>query len=331
MIQKSHNSTKIAPVADETPRPFWSVMIPSYNCPAYIPLALKSILAQDAGSEEMEIEVIDDCSPTDILAVLVEAGIDMNRVKFYRHTKNVGMLSNWNSCIERSRGKWVHILHQDDLVLPGFYQTMRANIEKADIGAAYCRAIKMDEDGHWTRVMPLLQRQAGIIPNCLEQMAITCQIEPPSIVVKRSTYEQVGGFDSRIPLSLDWELYVRIANSFAIWYEPQPLVCYRVFEGNVSSRVFKDGALIADIQKMIPIFAEYIPAPLADQIMARTNKQMSQTFISLSFNHLRSGNAKAAYLSFKQTMKFGLSLRSLYMIFRLLPGAMLQWLTSGKL
>ena len=32
-----------------------------------------------------------------------------------------GLAGIWNRCIERARGEWVHILHQDDIVLPGFY------------------------------------------------------------------------------------------------------------------------------------------------------------------------------------------------------------------
>ena len=37
-------------VPEEVPRPFWSVMVPTYNCrPAYLRNALESVLRQDPG------------------------------------------------------------------------------------------------------------------------------------------------------------------------------------------------------------------------------------------------------------------------------------------
>jgi cellulose synthase/poly-beta-1,6-N-acetylglucosamine synthase-like glycosyltransferase len=44
-------------------RPFWSVMIPAYRPDAgYLRQALESVLQQAPGPEQMQIEVVDDCS-----------------------------------------------------------------------------------------------------------------------------------------------------------------------------------------------------------------------------------------------------------------------------
>jgi glycosyltransferase involved in cell wall biosynthesis len=52
----------IAPVGDRDGRPFWSVMIPSYNSADLLAETLASVLDQDPGPEEMQIEVVDDAS-----------------------------------------------------------------------------------------------------------------------------------------------------------------------------------------------------------------------------------------------------------------------------
>jgi len=53
----------IRPLIPDATRPFWSVMIPTYNARAnYLEETLKSVLQQDPGPEQMQIEVVDDCS-----------------------------------------------------------------------------------------------------------------------------------------------------------------------------------------------------------------------------------------------------------------------------
>ena len=105
-------------------RPLWSVMIPTYNCAALLRETLKSVLAQDPGREQMQIEVIDDASTKDDPEAVVRE-LGQGRVAFHRHSKNIGATANFNTCLSRSRGTLVQILHGDDLVLPGFYDRMR--------------------------------------------------------------------------------------------------------------------------------------------------------------------------------------------------------------
>ncbi|MEO5996733.1 MAG: glycosyltransferase, partial [Chitinophagaceae bacterium] len=62
----------IAALANNENRPLWSVMIPTYNCISFVKNALQSVLAQDRGVFNMQIEVIDDCSTDGDVGALVE-------------------------------------------------------------------------------------------------------------------------------------------------------------------------------------------------------------------------------------------------------------------
>src|SRR5213592_1271945 len=87
-------------------RPFWSVMIPTFNPRAdYLEETLHSILEQDPGPEQMQIEVIDDHS-TDDLAAQIVARIGGGRVSFHLEAKNRVLAGTWNRCIKRARGHW---------------------------------------------------------------------------------------------------------------------------------------------------------------------------------------------------------------------------------
>ena len=112
----------VAPLADAA-RPRWSVMIPTYNCGRYLEAALRSVLAQDWGPEAMQIEVVDDHSTADDPEEMV-ARLGGGRIAFHRQPENVGVVGNLNTCLQRSRGELVHLLHGDDYVLEGFYRTL---------------------------------------------------------------------------------------------------------------------------------------------------------------------------------------------------------------
>ena len=144
----------VSPIPEGEPRPLWSVMIPTYNCAKYLPKTLESVLAQDPGSELMQIEVIDDCSTQDDPQAIVEE-LGKGRVSFYRQPDNVGHIKNFQTCLERSRGKLIHLLHGDDCVRPGFYSKLQQGFEKnPEVGAAFCRHIHMDEENNWHYISP---------------------------------------------------------------------------------------------------------------------------------------------------------------------------------
>lgn len=179
-------------VPEEVNRPFWSVMIPTYNCANFLVETLKSVLAQDPGSDIMQIEVVDDFSTKDDPEAVVRE-LGKGRVSFFRQPKNGGPIPNFNTCIQRAKGHWLHILHGDDMVLPGFYSTLQKSLEKEPtVGAAFCRHIFVDENGQWQWLSALERETPGILPNWIEKIAIGQRIETPSIVVKRQVYEKLG-------------------------------------------------------------------------------------------------------------------------------------------
>jgi hypothetical protein len=208
----------------------------------------------------MQIEVIDDHSTKDDPRAVVDE-LGYGRVGFYRQPENVGYIKNFETCLQRSRGKLIHLLHGDDCVRIGFYLKMqRAFEENPEVGAAFCRQIYMDEQGHWQQISPLEQPTSGILSNWLERIAVQQRIQTPSIVVRRDVYECLGGFDRRMSCwGEDWEMWVRIAAHYSIWYEVEPLALYRISSTSLTGNSVRTGKNIQDMRKAIGIVREYLP------------------------------------------------------------------------
>ncbi len=283
MSQDHSYRATLAPLPEDLPRPLWSVMIPTYNCANYLRETLISVLAQDLGPDLMQIEVVDDHSTKDDPAAVVEE-LGHGRIGFYQQPQNVGHTRNFQTCLERSRGKLIHLLHGDDAVRKGFYRRIQmAFDEHPDIGAAFCRCILMDSQSHWQSLVWLEQPQPGILENWLERSAVEQRIQTPSIVVRREVYETLGTFDQRLSWTEDWEMWVRIAAHYQVWYEPEPLALYRVHLNSSTGRQTRTGENLQDVRRAISIFQAYLPESCASKLVkkARENWALETLFATV--------------------------------------------------
>lgn len=261
---------KIAPLPPGTARPLWSVMIPTFNCADYLGEALASVLAQDPGPEVMQIEVVDDCSTKDDPEA-VAADLGAGRVAFHRRPENGGHRANFLTCLERARGRLIHLLHGDDLVLEGFYQKLAEGFVAAPAaGAAFCRHAFVDEGGRVLMLSDLEQAESGLLDNWLERIATRQRIQTPSIVVRREVYETLGVFDSRLSWAEDWEMWARIAAHYPVWYEPEPLARYRMHAASNSDRHRRSGENLRDVRRAVAIIQRLLPAAAAGRIRQRS-------------------------------------------------------------
>ena len=284
---------EILPVPEGMPRPFWSVMIPTYHCARFLRQTLESVLAQDPGPETMQIEVVDDASTRDDPAAVV-AEVGQGRVAFYRQPHNVGHTKNFETCLQRARGKVVHLLHGDDYVLDGFYRKLQFAFEsQPEIGAAFCRQIFMDDAGNSEAYSPLEQLESGILIDGLERLALEQRIMTPSIVVRRDVYERLGGFDSRLICAEDWEMWVRIAAQYPIWYETEPLAAYRMHSNSNTGRHVRNGDDVRYNQMAIKIFKSYLPLHKADQVSKRARETYALSALDTAYSMARRGDLKA--------------------------------------
>ncbi len=258
-------------LADGAPRPRWSVMIPTYRCARYLSKTLESVLVQDLGSAAMQIQVVDDASDDDPESVVRTIG--RGRVGFVRQSRNVGHIANFHTCLLRSRGEIVHVLHGDDFVRPGFYTALQDGFDAVpELGAAFCRSIYAAEDGTETGTTPEEAPLAGLLDDAVVRLAREQRIMTPAIAVRRAAYEVLGGFDRRLACAEDWEMWVRIAARFPVWYEPRQLAVYRIHANSNTGRHVRSAADAAYNRVAIKIFSGYLPRDRAAAI-ARSARQ----------------------------------------------------------
>lgn len=194
--------------------PAVSVILPTYNRARLLPRAIASVLGQSFG--DFELLVVDDGSTDDTEAVVRDFGDP--RVKFLPAERNLGDAGARNRAAAIARGSWLAFQDSDDEWLPGKLQrqmdyTRSLPEDFAAVGSTLLRFI----GGPVERVSwPLIEQgaQAGEVsrPRFIEGFCAYLQ----SLVVRRSVFAELGGFDTQIKSRSDFDFCLRLAGRYRI-------------------------------------------------------------------------------------------------------------------
>ena len=284
----------IAPVPAVTgvDRPRWSVVIPVHNCADYLAQALPEVLAQLGGRDDAEILVVDDASDDNPAAVVERRG--QGRVRYRPNPGHLGAVGTFNRGLNLARGELVHLLHGDDLVLPGFYPALDEALADPAVVAAVCRVHDIDANTEPTYVTRSYRKGTGIWTNALDALALSNRVRSPGIVVRRTAYEHVGGFRIDLPHAADWEMWTRLAAHGPVVFVDRALACYRRHVGSDTSARAQTGQNIRERVVAIGVIAGHVPPNRRGRATRRALLYAAVFAARTAMSSLRKGNWPAA-------------------------------------
>ncbi|HEY4378311.1 MAG TPA: glycosyltransferase [Acidimicrobiales bacterium] len=285
----------IAPIEGDGPRPFWSVMLPTHDDADLLARALTSVLAQDPGPDEMQIEVVDDASTIgDAAAVARELAGD--RIQVHRHRANVGASANFTACVQRARGRWVHLLHADDLVRPGFYGAYRATLESRPCAMAVSRGWFIDADEQDLGLSgSLATTEDGYLAEAERVLARDHPVNFASVVVARATYERLGGFDPELVHANDWEMWTRIAHEGKVAVVPGERTSYRQHDASDTTRLRRSLTHVRDPWQAMQIIGARFDDPADDAELHRDRApKLADLAMQVAEQHAAAGRRRLA-------------------------------------
>jgi len=215
-----------------------SVCVPVYNGEKYLKESIGSILRQTYGN--FELIIVDDCSEDGSERVV--RSFSDPRVKYVKNSINLGLVKNWNRCIEESIGRYISIFHQDDVMMPSNFENKIKVLQKDDsIGFVCSNFYEIDSDSNylqtksnWANMSPGKDFVKGV-GELLEDMLLGDNfICCPTVIARRECYEKLGMFDTNLTFTCDWEMWMRIMLFYKWAYLAEPLVKYRWSGANVS-------------------------------------------------------------------------------------------------
>lgn len=189
--------------------PAVSVITANYNRASVLPRAIESLHRQTFGDYE---HIIVDDGSTDPSLEVVETHRD-HRTRVIRFEENRGTATAWNRAIEAATGEYISFLDSDDLYHPRRLERTVKTMDSqgSEVGGVVHAIQNLTDHGTVCHRVP-----SGMIE--LDDLAATNVIRGTTNTMYRAAvFDEIGGFDEKLPASLDYDVQLRTAKHFSLF------------------------------------------------------------------------------------------------------------------
>jgi len=219
-----------------------SVCIPTYNRANYLVESVNSVLNQTY--KDFELIICDDGSTDDTPTVVSQW--DDSRIRYIRHTHNIGRSKNMRSGFDAAQGNYFIKFDDDDALTPEFLEkTVAVLDEEPTVDFVCTNHWVIDKNGN--RVESATKENAakwgkdklkpGIIPDLIRQAFQYQSLQVGSTLFRRACLQDVDYMRPEADGCEDFDLLVRLAIAGKQGYFlPEYLMEYRFHGGQTSLR-----------------------------------------------------------------------------------------------
>lgn len=225
-----------------------STVIPVFNGERYLRETIAGVFRQTRPPRE--VLFIDDGSTDgsdEIIAAEIARAPRSITCRRLRNRHHLGIGGTFNRGILESRAGYVHILPQDDLIVPTFYERqLAAFLRHPAAGLVFSDARVIDDAGRIVREKWGTDFPPGIVKSLdfIVKMSRSNCICTPATMVPRHIYERVGLFDTRFKWTLDYEMWTRIGLTCDVVFIDEALASHRSHAAQETQRYLtRAGAL----------------------------------------------------------------------------------------
>jgi glycosyltransferase involved in cell wall biosynthesis len=210
--------------------PTVSVIIPSYNCEAYIAETIGGVLGQTL--RDVELIVVDDGSTDRTCEIVAAYGA---RVRLLTQ-KNAGVCAARNFGIREARGQYICLMDHDDYWFPDKLELqLEQMLRHPEVGLVYSSFIwwHPGEDGNFpdhdsfdqaSFPVGIDERFSGWI---YHELLLDCWVLTSAALIRAEVFDKCGMYDESLPYSEDWDLWLRISREYPFIKLKRPLTLYR--------------------------------------------------------------------------------------------------------
>lgn len=193
-----------------TNRPFFSVIIPTYNREGFIKSTIESVLNQQF--QDFEVIVVDDGSKDETEKVVNE--IDSSKI-IYHKKQNEERGAARNTGVDLSHGLYITFLDSDDILYPEHLKVVHSALTEMQLPEIYHQAYEVcNSDGskkkHKINFGTSINEALFIWGNVMSCMGVFLKCD----IARSVPFNE----DRALAGVEDWELWIRLAARYPIHY-----------------------------------------------------------------------------------------------------------------
>ena len=213
----------------------FSVIIPLYNKAAYIERAIQSVLSQTF--QEFELIVVDDGSTDDSSAQLsvISQQLSVAAPEIYKKVRviqqqNQGVSTARNNGVKLAKYDYIAFLDADDSWEPTYMEEMNGLIAAYPNAGIYGSSYFIVKNGK-KRIAPIgveKDSDRGLINYCQVYSKTLCMpLWTGATIIRKSIFDLENGFNPRLKLGEDFDLWIRVAIKHPVAFLNKPLANYQ--------------------------------------------------------------------------------------------------------
>ncbi len=230
----------------EKENPLISIIIPIYNGEKFLKETLQSVV--DQTYTNWECFVINDIKTSEESNKKQQEICDSfndSRLDYVQNPTRINHVpSNRNYAIfNLTKGLYVATLDGDDIWKKNKLEKQIPYMIKNDLYLCGTWYSEIDENHNFVKNVKTKWRTKNkIILRLFRWNPFSC----PSVIIHKKCFEIVGGFDYKLPLACDYDMWTRIAPLFNTEIMPEILTEYRVLANSTSrnKNIYKEGIWI---------------------------------------------------------------------------------------
>jgi glycosyltransferase involved in cell wall biosynthesis len=270
---------------DKDVNPIVSVIVPTYNRKELLKETIHSILSQTF--TDFELIIVDNYSDYDIFSHI--ESFNDSRIRVVQNRNNGIIAKNRNFGINIAKGKYIAFTDDDDLWLPTklekclYYFSNNKSVDMICTNE-YVFSDKTSMKTNLNLLQEIYKDQHLDFKNLFLEGNI---ISGSTVVIRKECFNEIGLYDESLKYiyTEDYQLWLRMATKFKIYFVSEPLGYSRFHHGNLSA-----DANISLICLYYTLFDFKINNPaLFSEIKVPAQKRINSVSISIIKHYLKNG------------------------------------------
>lgn len=248
-------------------QPRVSVIIPTYDSASFVAEAIESVLRQSYA--DYEIIVADDGSTDTTREVLERFG---DKITFL-NLPHRGICATRNAAITKSRGEFIALLDSDDIWEPDKLELQVAYMDTHPEFAlvySYSTNFTGTEEGSVSLVKKI-DFEGFVFTDLFTKGSFANS----TILMRRSVFNEVGGYDESLTAMEDYELNLRISQKYQIGRVSRSLLRRRIHPGSFYSSGYDN-----QYTYQLPVYDKYMSDSAVEKLIGKTKAQYMSGFVA---------------------------------------------------